>query len=185
MTRASGLVGTKVRLRALVKDDLETLRGFINDPETLRMSNAYRPIGDLHQESWWRSTSADPNVTWFAIDDLEREALVGTCCLVDIDWVSRQAELRIRIGDRDAWGKSLGTDACALLVEFGFRHLNLGRIWLRVFAPNTRALRLYQKLGFVEEGRLRKAWHIGGVTDDVIVMGLLREEWKPAEPTSR
>jgi RimJ/RimL family protein N-acetyltransferase len=168
-----------VRLRALVHADLETLRTYINDPEVLAFSNAYRPITDTQQEAWWRSVTGDSSVYWFGIEDVERSALVGTCCLVDVDWISRQAELRIRIGDKAAWGRSIGRAACAQLLEFGFQHLNLERIWLRVFAPNTRALKLYESQGFVVEGRLRRAWTLRGVTDDVIVMGLLRAEWKP------
>jgi RimJ/RimL family protein N-acetyltransferase len=178
-----GLSGHKVRLRALVSADQPTLRSYINDPEVLRYSNIYKPVTDLQQDQWWHSALTDPNVVWFGIDDISQgnPALVGTCCLVDIDWVSRQTELRLRIGDRAAWGRSLGSEACALLLRFGFQHLNLDRIWLRVFAPNERALRLYQRLGFVVEGRLRRAWTFQGVTDDVIVMGLLREEWRATQ----
>jgi RimJ/RimL family protein N-acetyltransferase len=177
------MCGKAVRLRALTGADLESLRGFINDPEVLQFSNVYRPISDAQQEAWWKGMTADPNVVWFGIDDITGpvHALVGTCCLVDLDMVSRQAELRLRIGDKKAWGRSLGSEACSLLVAFGFQHLNLERIWLRVFAPNERALRLYQKLGFVIEGRLRRAWHFQGVTGDAIVMGLLRDEWRPAQ----
>jgi len=175
--KATGMRGKAVRLRALTSADQETLRSFINDPEVLQNSNVYRPISDLQQEAWWKSVMANDSAVWFGIE--AESTLVGTCCLVDIEWVGRVAELRIRIGDKQAWGKSLGSEACALLVEFGFRHLNLERIWLRVFAPNAAALRLYTKLGFVVEGRLRRAWHLQGVTDDVIVMGLLREEWRP------
>jgi len=181
-----GLCGRAVRLRALTSADVEALRGFINSPEVLRFSNVYRPVSDAQQEVWWKSVCADPGVVWFGIDDLTGEApvLVGSCCLVDIDPVARQAELRLRIGDKQAWGRTLGSEACSLLLAFGFQHLNLERIWLRVFAPNERALRLYQKLGFVVEGRMRRAWHFQGVTDDAIIMGLLRHEWQPTQSSS-
>jgi RimJ/RimL family protein N-acetyltransferase len=175
-----GMRGKAVHLRALVREDRETLRSFINDPEVLAASNVYRPISDVQQDAWFDAAMKSDTQAWFGIATAESRELIGTCCLVDIDWVGRGAELRIRIGDKRAWGKALGGEACALLVEFGFRHLNLERIWLRVFARNARALAMYEKLGFVVEGRLRRAWTIGGVTDDVIVMGLLRDEWKPA-----
>jgi RimJ/RimL family protein N-acetyltransferase len=171
--------GKHVRLRALTSADQETLRTFINDPEVLQFSNVYSPITDVQQEAWWRGVNGNHHAVWFGIERMTpAPALIGTCCLVDIDWVGRVAELRIRIGDKAAWGKSLGSEACALLVHFGFVHLNLERIWLRVFARNAAAQKLYEKLGFVSEGRLRKAWRLQGVTDDVIVMGLLREEWR-------
>jgi len=174
------LTGTKVRLRALTSADQETLRAYINDPDVLQFSNIYRPVTDAQQEAWWRGVNSNDTATWFGIETLDGGQLVGTCCLVDIDWVGRVAELRIRIGDKRAWGKSLGTEACGLLLRFGFVHLNLERIWLRVFARNAAAQRMYEKLGFAVEGRLRRHWRLQGVTDDVIVMGLLRDEWKPA-----
>jgi RimJ/RimL family protein N-acetyltransferase len=176
---SDGIAGTRVRLRSLSSSDLPVLRSYINDPDVLEHANAYRPISDLQQDAWWRAVMTDSSVYWFGIEELARTALVGTCCLVDVDWIARLAELRVRIGDKEAWGRSLGSEACGLLVRFGFEHLGLERIWLRVFARNARALKVYEKLGFVVEGRLRRAWHLRGVTDDVIVMGLLRDEWKP------
>lgn len=185
MNEAPDLRGSKVSLRAITSADLGRLREFINDPEVLANSNVYKPITDDQQAAWFASVNnAASNQVWFAIDRLDAQpALIGTCCLVDIEWIGRVAELRIRIGDKQAWGKQLGGDACALLVDYGFRTLNLERIWLRVFAPNTAALRMYEKLGFVTEGRLRRAWHFQGITDDVIVMGLLRSEWKQPAKT--
>jgi RimJ/RimL family protein N-acetyltransferase len=176
--------GATVLLRALEREDLPPLRSFVNDPEVMRFSNTFRPISDEQQEAWWERTSRAADATWFGIEDIRsgRGKLVGTCCLVDVDWVSRVAELRIRIGAKGAWGHGLGTEACGLLVAFGFEHLNLGRIWLRVFGSNGRAIHLYEKLGFVTEGTLRRAAFIQGVTEDVVIMGLLREEWAARNP---
>ena len=175
-----GLRGEKVVLRALTTRDLEALRAFVNDPEVMRASSVYAPINDRQQEAWWNTVTLGHHAVWFAIEDVRTQSpqLVGTCCLVDIDWVGRAAELRIRIGEKAVWGGGLGSDACAVLLGFGFDELNLERIGLRVWASNTRAQRLYDKLGFVVEGRLRRAAYVNGVTEDVIVMGLLRDEWR-------
>jgi len=53
----------------------------------------------------------------------------------------------------------------------------LKRVELEVFASNAGAISLYEKEGFTEEGRKRKARYIDGIYDDIIVMGLLKEEW--------
>ena len=172
------LRGTGIRLRALQTADQETLRAFVNDPQVLRLSNSYRPISDVQQEAWWRHVTQDAHQVWFGIEDLPTAKLLGTCCLVDIEWISRQAELRIRIGAKEAWGRSLGTEACTLLIGYGFGQLNLERIWLRVAAPHTAALRLYEKLGFAIEGRLRRATVIDGAPEDVVMMALLRDDWR-------
>ncbi|MCI0396036.1 MAG: GNAT family N-acetyltransferase [Chloroflexi bacterium] len=175
-----GIRGQNVCLRAICRDDLESLRRFVNDPEVMQYSNVFQPINDYQQEKWFEQISSATDSVWFAIDDVRREEpqLIGTCCLVGIDWVGRAAELRIRIGDREAWGQRLGSEACHHLITYGFQDLNLERIWLRVFASNARAIRMYEGLGFQVEGRLRRTITIKGVAEDLILMGLLRMEWE-------
>lgn len=173
--------GPRVALRALTMADLPRMRTFVNDPEVMRASSVYTPVSDLQQEAWLRSTlQGHANAYWFGISDLRgaEPALIGTCCLVDVDWVARVAELRIRIGDRGCWGLGLGREACAILLDFAFLDLNLQRIGLRVWGANARARRLYAELGFIEEGRLRRAGYVHGVVEDLIWMGLLREEYR-------
>jgi RimJ/RimL family protein N-acetyltransferase len=97
---------------------------------------------------------------------------------VGIDWVSRLVELRIRIGDKNAWGGGLGSEATRLLLSYAFDGLNLERVWLRVFATNERAIKMYEKVGFQHEGRLRRASFINGQMLDVDLMGLLKTEYK-------
>jgi RimJ/RimL family protein N-acetyltransferase len=102
--------------------------------------------------------------------------LIGRGGLYQIDHFSGRAALGIGLG-RAFWGQGYGQDAVHTLVEYGFRHLNLQRIWLEVLADDARAVGAYQKTGFVEEGRLRKhAWFYGQHVDSLI-MGLLRSEW--------
>jgi RimJ/RimL family protein N-acetyltransferase len=180
---STGIQGEGVLLRPVCRKDLELLRQFVNDPEVMQFSNVYMPINDYRQEQWFEQMSKSADSVWFAIADSrqEQEKVIGTCCLVGIDWVGRSAELRIRIGDKDAWGQGLGTQASCCLLGYSFGDLNLERIWLRVFASNERATRMYQKLGFQVEGRLRRAAVVGGVVEDVILMGLLREEWRGSQ----
>jgi RimJ/RimL family protein N-acetyltransferase len=63
------------------------------------------------------------------------------------------------------------------LLRYGFQQLNLHRIYLRVFSENQRAVHLYEKLGFQQEGRWRQAEFRSGRYHDILWMGLLRDEW--------
>lgn len=181
----AGIRGTRVRLRAIRREDLETLRGFVNDPKVMQYSNQYQPISEHAQHEWYEGIARARDSVWFALDDVRsgNAKLVGTCCLVGIDWVSRLAELRIRIGDKSAWGGGLGSEATQLLVKYAFEDLNLERVWLRVFETNPRAIRMYEKLGFVHEGRWRRATCIGGKMVDVLLMATLRDEWRAPKET--
>src|SRR5262245_46410951 len=53
------------------------------------------------------------------------------------------------------------------------RGKGIERIELEVFASNTRAIRLYERLGFAHEGVKRKARKLDGAYDDLVVMALL------------
>jgi diamine N-acetyltransferase len=166
-----------VKLRALVKDDIETLRALVNDVEVMKTSNTFRPISDVEQLAWFEAMVKNDRAVWFGIASGSSDRLVGTCCLVDVDWFARQAELRVRV-EKASWGTGVGTAACTKLLEHAFQQLNLDRVWLRVFDVNPRARAMYEKLGFVVEGTLRRAAYVDGALTDVIVMGLLRDEWK-------
>ena len=64
------------------------------------------------------------------------------------------------------------------MLRHGFQTLNLNRVHLRAFEFNARAVRAYEKAGFVQEGILRQEHYAEGGYHNVIVMGALREEWK-------
>lgn len=79
-------------------------------------------------------------------------------------------------------GSGLGRACVRLLKQLAFRDLHAHRFWLDVKSRNTRALRLYVREGFVEEGRLRESLRLGGDGDDawetMIVMSLLDREYQ-------
>ena len=70
------------------------------------------------------------------------------------------------------WGTKLVTEALSIAFNAG-----LERIELEVFASNVGAIKLYRNFGFCEEGRKRKARKLDGRYDDIVLFGLLREEW--------
>lgn len=115
-------------------------------------------------------------------DDLVRFAveadgeLVGNCTLHTIDKHNRCCQIGIALG-KPHWGKGYGQAAVRILVDFAFKHHNMHRAGLEVLADDERAVACYRKVGFVEEGRLRKRDWLNGSYRDVLVMGILEEEW--------
>ncbi|KAJ3788220.1 acyl-CoA N-acyltransferase [Lentinula aff. detonsa] len=76
------------------------------------------------------------------------------------------------------WGLGYGEEVTRFVVDYCFHSLGLHRVSLLVFSGNDRAVNLYKKVGFVEEGRKRKVNWIDGQWEDMIYMGILKEEWK-------
>ena len=120
-----------------------------------------RLITDCVKETIW---AQDPRVTaldvaagkvfnrkMFSIDTLEG-IHIGSCSLYN--WNSESVQLGIRIGDRDYWGKEYGTEVVSILVNYWLMSTTLDCIWLKVLPSNTRAIKCYEKCGFVHSGRL-------------------------------
>ena len=102
---------------------------------------------------------------------------VGNLGLHNIDWRCRSAEAGIFIGDKTRWNNGYGTEAMLLLLKHGFNTLNLNRIALDVYETNPRAVRCYEKAGFVNEGRKRQGMYKDGKYIDILQMSVLRDDW--------
>lgn len=114
---------------------------------------------------------------FFEIHTIEQDRLIGYIILFALSWSHGDAELGIGLGERAYWGQGYGTDAVRVMLRYAFTELNLRRVTLGVFAYNSRAINAYKKAGFKVEGRLRQHLARDGQRDDMIVMGVLREEW--------
>lgn len=78
----------------------------------------------------------------------------------------------------DAQGQGYGSEALRWALNWAFGMANLHRVQLEVYGWNESAIKTYRKVGFQEEGRLRKAVWRDGKWWDEIWMGFLREEWE-------
>jgi RimJ/RimL family protein N-acetyltransferase len=175
------LQGERVVLRPVQAWDRERLYELVETIEVRGLSSGLPPLPlsleevEARDKRWIEERNQDS--AWFAIDvDAE---LIGICGFHAIDHYQQHAEIGIRIG-MDFRSKGYGQDAVRTLLDYGFRHLNLAKISLRVLADDDRAVGAYRKAGFVEEGRLRAhAWY-DGARHDELVMSVLRDDWKPA-----
>jgi RimJ/RimL family protein N-acetyltransferase len=172
------LTGTHITLGPVRTEDLPQLHHWINDRELVALSAPYRPVHFSDHEAWWGSVASDPTVELFAIRLLDEDRLVGTCQLLAIDDRHRAAELQIRIGEPDARGRGLGTEAVGLLLRHAFVDRDLHRVALHVLASNAPAIAAYEKNGFVTEGVLRESAYVDGRREDVVVMAVLRADWE-------
>jgi RimJ/RimL family protein N-acetyltransferase len=122
-----------------------------------------------------------PDELFFAIRTLEDEKLIGFIGLFDLYMHHGDTLVAIALGERENWGKGYGTDAMRIMLCYTFSELNLRRVGLIVFEYNPRAIRSYEKVGFVPEGRIREVMQRDGRRWDFQYMGILREEWLAKE----
>ena len=178
--------GAGVVLREFRREDVPVIHEWVNDTEIVRfLSWSIFPQTLKETERFVEAQleGTDPLTRAFVIALREGDRCIGTLGCHNIDWRSRVAEMGIVIGRRELLGKGHGTEATRLFLRFCFRELNLHRVFLRVFDFNERAIRSYLKCGFVEEGRLREAFFRNGEYHDVIVMGVLEDEFRAQSET--
>jgi RimJ/RimL family protein N-acetyltransferase len=172
------LIGFKIYLRPLERDDARTVMGWLNDPEVRRTLQVYRPISLKAEEEFIDKLGQNDNAVTLGIAVKATDKLIGVTGLKDIDFKNRHAGFGIALGEKDEWGKGYGTEATRLIVGHAFGTLNLNRVWLHVYQDNERGLRTYQRVGFKQEGLLRQEIYRAGRYWDTILMSILRQEWE-------
>jgi RimJ/RimL family protein N-acetyltransferase len=172
LTRTPVLHGPRVRLEPLGPQHLDSVWGGLSDPDTLRLTGT--------RGSFDRSAVADHLATIGAADDRTDWAIVaagtgdylGELVLNELD--EENASMNFRIALLPGFpGSGYGTEATTVMLDYAFTELGLHRISLDVYSFNPRALRSYEKAGFVTEGRQRDTLHWDGEWVDSILMGIL------------
>lgn len=166
----------KIKLTPLNKEDLPLLYEWINNKELVHYNTQYKPIDYQSHEEWFGKIKNSKDMVIFAIRKSSGNKLIGTCQLHSISSVYRTAELQIRIGDEKEQQMGFGTDAVKLLVEYGFKDLNLRKIFIHVFSDNMRAINVYKNVGFVQEGLLKEHCFIDGKYKDILIMSIFQKQ---------
>lgn len=135
------------------------------------------PNTPARMESYYASACANDSLVLLGVFDNATNRHIGNITLQQIDWVQRRAFLGYLIGERDFAGRGIASQACSMIMYYGFNKLNLDRIWTTISADHTASLRVAEKVGLKEEGILRQHQMRNGSRRDVQVVGALREEW--------
>lgn len=174
------VIGERITLREYRMEDLPHIRSWVNDEEiTDTLSDIFLyPQTYRNSEAFLQSMlDGSSNSKGFVMADKDTLDYIGQSDLLKFDWKNRSAVLGIVIGRKDRLGQGYGREAIQLLLRFAFEELNLNRIELEVISFNERAYRCYLSCGFKEEGRLRQKVFKHGRYHDLIVMGVLAEEY--------
>lgn len=176
------IYGKRIRLRRAEREDMARFVAWLNDPEVVQGLSQLLPLSQAEEELWYEKTlerPAEERPLTIEIRQEEGWHTIGNSGFHNLDWRNRSAEIGIFIGDKSYWNQGYGTETMQLLLEIAFDTLNLHRVYLRVFEDNSRAIRAYEKAGFVLEGRMRQAEFRRGTYRDVLLMSVLRTEWDP------
>jgi [ribosomal protein S5]-alanine N-acetyltransferase len=103
--------------------------------------------------------------------------LIGNCGIRLASPGAHEADIGYEIAPQH-WGNGYATEAAHAIVHYGFTELNLHRIWSWCIADNRGSVRVLEKLGMYQEGRLRHKERFKGRWWDVLTFGILKDEWQ-------
>ncbi|MEC5425841.1 GNAT family protein [Virgibacillus sp. C22-A2] len=172
-------VSERVKLRKMTNEDVELYHSWRNDVDVMISTN---PSLDLYsiqdtKEFVERVILGSNSSKSYIIHDNDSEKAIGITSLINIDQKNRNAECIIDIGKKDYWGRGYGKEALKLLLDYAFLEMNLHRVSLRVFSFNERAISLYSRIGFKNEGVSRQSLFRNGSWHDIVHMGILQHEY--------
>jgi RimJ/RimL family protein N-acetyltransferase len=174
------LEGSLVRLS--VADTDEVVRAWSKwnaDTEFKRLLDDQPPtmMSPAQQRRELEQETRDDKNFYFAVRPMNFDAKIGFTALW-VNWLHHDAFVAIGIGERMYWGKGYGTDAMRITLRYAFEELDLHRVSLSVWAVNARAIRSYINAGFKLEGRVRESMQRDGTRMDMLLMGVLRSEFR-------
>lgn len=166
-------------LRAVTREDVGPLHTWSQDRATWALTSdrpyVPRPLSvalrEFDEGTRWASTETD---VVFAVE--VGGELAGSVALWGVDLLARSGNLGISLGPH-ARGRGVGSAASRALLAYAFRDRGLHRVALSVLADNTAAVRTYEAVGFVHEGRRRESAWVDGRWVDELAMGMLADEW--------
>ncbi len=184
-TRDIFLKGKHVILKVLTRDDVLYSRwyGWFNDEELCKtLQKHYFPTTIESQIAFWEQKIQSPSdLLQLGICRAEGGSIVGIISLSSIDFINRNAEMSIVIGDRSAQNISIFVDSCKLLFNHAFYTLNMNRIFGASISEELVTL-LCRMLHCKNEGVSRQQVYKNGQYYDAYRYAVLREDFPQLPP---
>lgn len=176
------LQSERLILRPLSRTDLGPVyQQWLNDEDVTRFnSHGTFPNTEEKMEAYFKSISNNDKAVVLAIIEKTSSVHVGNIALQQINWVSRNAEFAILLGDKQWWGKGIGEEAALLLLNYAFERLNLHRVYCGTINGNEGMKKLALKMGMKSEGVRRDAIFKNGAYHDILEYGVLKNEFVDA-----
>jgi RimJ/RimL family protein N-acetyltransferase len=169
------IIEKKCYLSPIDTNDVEKFTEWLNDLEVTKYLLLYPHIISIENEKGYLEKLSKEHT--YSIIDIDNNELIGNCGYGDIDHLNQTAEVGIFIGNKKYWNKGYGTEALSLLLDYGFKALNLHNIFIKVYSFNERARKSYEKVGFKVIGKKREALLRGKERHDIILMDILYHEF--------
>ena len=116
---------------------------------------------------------------FFAVHKIDDDAFIGTAKVNfgdDLSKRTRSADIGIMIGDRSCWGKGIATESLSVVCRYAFDELNARKLTAGAMRDNVAMVKAFKRVGFSEEGCLRKRNLVADKYCDHILLGCFADE---------
>jgi UDP-4-amino-4,6-dideoxy-N-acetyl-beta-L-altrosamine N-acetyltransferase len=173
------LVDNELILRPIKETDAAFFFNWRNDISYIKHTKSFRlPKHEGMETAWVNAVNADRTNTTVILIITVDNLPIGFVQLSNIDWISRNAYFGIAICETSTKAKGYGKRTSKLVLDYAFKDLNIHKISLEVTDFNLFAIKLYESLGFKQEGMLREHYFWENEYRDVHLYGLLKKEYK-------
>ena len=171
----NAMTGITIKLRPLEREDLRFVHQLNNNDSIMRywFEEAYESFAEL-QQLYERNIHNQTERRFIVADPGGEPA--GLIELVEINHLHRRCEFQIAIHP-SFQGRGYAWQATRIAMDYAFSVLNIHKLYLHVDKDNARAVRIYERCGFLREGCFRQHVLKGGERQDVYAMGILSSEW--------
>ena len=175
------LIGKTISLHGLTAVDVSEDSPYFSWLDDLSLDTfterSYFPNNAKRMQSYFDRSCENDDLILLGIFDNETDKHIGNITFQEIDWINRRAFIAYMLGDKDFAGKGIITQAVLMMMFYGFQKLNFDRIHGGVSELHVASIRICQKVGLLEEGRMRNHILRNGEASDILVVGSLRDEW--------
>jgi RimJ/RimL family protein N-acetyltransferase len=169
--------GKKVGLRAVEKEDLRYLRDWRNIAEFRKHFREVRELSLTDQEAWFDSLQKTKHINYmFTIVDLDSKKPIGAAGLLYINWIISSADFSFYIGDENKYigDDGVADEAARLLIDYGFKNLNLHKIWMELYEFDTQKIEFFKNnFDFKQDGLLRDNCFEDGKYHNSFILSLI------------
>jgi ribosomal-protein-alanine N-acetyltransferase len=180
--RVSVVIRTeRLLLRDLQSSDREAVHKYSSDPDVVQYMD-WGPNTDKNDKEFLERTMTarkeDPRRNFtLAIVMKDTKRLIGSCGIHESNPVDREGWIGYCLNGR-YWHQGFGTETARALLEFGFNHLRLHRIFATCMPANTASAHVLEKTGMRLEGHLRQHRWVKGKWRDSLLYAILDQEWR-------
>jgi len=168
-----------VRLEPLTAVVLNDYLAALAEPEVNRLTGSHATFDRPTIEAWLATRGEQHDRADWAAVRIEDDVFLGEAVLNELDVDNESASYRIWLAGPHVLGRGYGNEITRLVVDYALGTCGLHRLSLGVYDCNPRAQRVYEKLGFRHEGRLRQALHWDGQWHDELLMAILSSDPRP------